>query len=149
MIKSLLTLCLMFIVAGCSQVYMVGDDKYECNLLDYECRVQVRSMQAEYEEQQKLEAQAERTKKEKWEKARIKCDDYIDYLSGVGWFAVGYGNRLYDSCVYNGLSNCWTWAHKTSECVKRECMFAPVYYDKEYKSEYDAYITKSQFDKCF
>ncbi len=123
--------------------------KYECHLLNYACITRVKSIQEEYKEQQRQTARVEREKKEKWGKARIKCEDYIDYLDGIGWFATGYGNRLYDRCVYDGHSGCWEWAHRVSECVKRECMFAPVYYDEEHSSQYDAYITKSQFDKCF
>lgn len=118
-------------------------------MLNYACITRVKSIQEEYKEQQRQTARVEREKKEKWGKARIKCEDYIDYLDGIGWFATGYGNRLYDRCVYDGHSGCWEWAHRVSECVKRECMFAPVYYDEEHSSQYDAYITKSQFDKCF
>lgn len=158
---------------GCTQVYTVGQDQYECNIFDKSCineieeikkqRIEnhrrlrqlekLRQEQKEREEQEEnarcqREYEESEARRKQWEKDYVKCNNYLKYISGSGWFAAGYSNRLYDRCKYQGRSDCLTRAHNSSECVKRECMFAPVYYS-EYKHPGNAYITKEQYKKCF
>ena len=168
--KQPIFLFLILALAACTQVYTVGQDEYECYIFDESCIneveeirkqrtenrkriLELEKLRQEREEQEEKarrqrEYQETEARRKKWEKDYIKCDDYLKYISGSGWFAVGYSNRLYDRCKYQGRSNCFTRAHNSSECVKRECMFAPVYYS-EYMYPGNAYITKKQYKKCF
>lgn len=171
--KRSIFLFLMIDCAGCTEVYKIGQDEYECYVFDESCineveeirkqrmenRRRLRQLELLRQEQKEREEQEEKARRQReyqesearrkqWEKDYVKCDNYLKYISGSGWFAAGYSNRLYDRCKYQGRSDCLNRAHNTSECVKRECMFAPVYYG-EYKYSENAYITKEQYKKCF